>query len=281
MQSFEGKTAVVTGAASGIGRALAERFSAAGMQVVLADIEQDALDRAVRELEEKQRRVIGVVTNTMREDSVRALAERAVAELGKVHVLCNNAGVASLSEFRTPIWEVSANDWQWVMGVNFWGVLYGIQAFLPHMIAHGEGGYVLNTASRAALLPAGGTYGVSKHAVLSLSEGLLRDLKARKIDIGVSVLCPGFVNTNIFTAERNRPEELGRVDLNPFVDMLQTGKTMMEQQGRKPEDIAEHVFRSINERRFYILPHEELDSAVRDRVDRVLARTEPADIVPR
>jgi NAD(P)-dependent dehydrogenase (short-subunit alcohol dehydrogenase family) len=281
MQSFEGKTAVVTGAASGIGRALAERFSAAGMQVVLADIERDALDSAVRELEEKQRRVIGVVTNTMEEDSVRALAERAIAELGKVHILCNNAGVASLTEFQTPIWEVSANDWEWVMGVNFWGVLHGIRAFLPHMIAHGEAGHVLNTASLAALLPAGGTYGVSKHAVLSLSETLLRDLKTRNIDIGVSVLCPGFVNTNIFTAERNRPQELGHVDLNQFGDMLRMGRAMMEQQGKKPEDIAEQVFQSVRERRFYILPHEELDSAVRDRTDRVLARTEPAYIVPR
>jgi short-subunit dehydrogenase len=146
------------------------------------------------------------------------------------------------------------------------------------MVAHGEEGHVLNTASLAALLPGGGTYGVSKHAVLSLSETLHRDLRARNVDIGVSVLCPGFVNTNIFTAERNRPDELGRLDLDQYADMLKTGKAMIEQQGKKPDDVAEQVFQSIRERRFYILPHDELDDAVRDRVDRVLARTEPADL---
>jgi NAD(P)-dependent dehydrogenase (short-subunit alcohol dehydrogenase family) len=278
MQTFEGKTAVITGAASGIGRALAQRFAAARMQVVLADIEKDALERAVRELEDRQHRVIGVVTNTMRRDSVRALAERAIAEFGKVHVLCNNAGVATLTEFGTPIWDVSDNDWQWVMGVNFWGVLYGIQAFLPHMIGHGEEGHVVNTASLAALLPSGGTYGVSKHGVLALSETLLRDLKTRNAKIGASVLCPGFVNTQIFTAERNRPAELGRVDLASYAELLKTGSTMIAQQGKRAEDVADDVFRAIEERRFYILPHAELDEAVRERVERVLARTEPMDL---
>jgi NAD(P)-dependent dehydrogenase (short-subunit alcohol dehydrogenase family) len=279
MHTFEGKTAVVTGAASGIGRALAERFAAARMQVVLADIEKDALERTVRELEDRQHRVIAVVTNTMRRDSVRALAERAIAEFGKVHVLCNNAGVATLTGFSTPIWDVSDNDWQWVMGVNFWGVLYGIQAFLPHMVGHGEEGHVVNTASLAALLPSGGTYGVSKHGVLALSETLLRDLKTRNAKIGASVLCPGFVNTQIFTAERNRPAELGRVDLAAYADLLKTGSTMIAQQGKRAEDVADDVFRAIQEQRFYVLPHTELDGAVRERVERVLARTEPMDLL--
>ena len=208
MKQFEGKTAVVTGAASGIGRALAERFAQARMQVVLADIEKDALDRAVQELEQRQHRVIGVVANTMVRESVEALAKRAIEEFGKVHVVCNNAGIAAMASGMKPIWEVSDRDWQWVMGVNFYGVLYGIQAFVPHMLAHGEEGHIVNTASLAGLMPGGGTYGVSKHGVLSLTETLHQNLTMQGAKIGASVLCPGFVNTNIFDAERNRPKDL-------------------------------------------------------------------------
>ncbi len=208
MKQFEGKTAVVTGAASGIGRALAERFAQARMQVVLADIEKDALDRAVQELEQRQHRVIGVVANTMIRESVDALAKRAIEEFGKVHVVCNNAGIAAMASGMKPIWEVSDKDWQWVMGVNFWGVLYGLQAFVPHMLAHGEEGHIVNTASLAGLMPGGGTYGVSKHGVLSLTETLQQNLTMQGAKIGASVLCPGFVNTNIFDAERNRPKDL-------------------------------------------------------------------------
>ena len=208
MNHFEGKTAVVTGAASGIGRALAERFAQARMQVVLADIEQDALDRTVAELEQHQHRVLGIVANTMIRESVEALAKRAIDEFGKIHIVCNNAGVASTASGMKPIWEISERDWQWVMGVNFWGVLYGLQAFVPHMLEHGEEGHIVNTASLAGLMPGGGTYGVSKHGVLALTETLHRDLQARGAKIGASVLCPGFVNTNIFDAERNRPKDL-------------------------------------------------------------------------
>jgi NAD(P)-dependent dehydrogenase (short-subunit alcohol dehydrogenase family) len=275
MQGFEGKTAVVTGAASGIGRALAERFAQARMQVVLADIQKDALDRAVREMEERQHRVIGVVANTMVRESVQALAERAIAEFGKVHVLCNNAGIASFSEGVKPIWEVADTDWQWVMGVNFWGVVYGLQAFVPHMIAHGESGHVVNTASLAGLMPGGGTYGVSKHGVLALSEGLHRDLKARNANIGASVLCPGFVNTQIFDAERNRPPELKSTASPELVaGMREMGKAMLAQ-GKAPSEVADIVFDSIAEDRFYILPHPAWDPIVRERVEHVLSRGDP------
>ena len=275
MQGFEGKTAVVTGAASGIGRALAERFAKARMQVVLADIQKDALDRAVREMEERQHRVIGVVANTMVRQSVQDLAERAIAEFGKVHVLCNNAGIASFSEGVKPIWEVADTDWQWVMGVNFWGVVYGLQAFVPHMIAHGESGHIVNTASLAGLMPGGGTYGVSKHGVLALSEGLHRDLKARNANIGASVLCPGFVNTQIFDAERNRPPELKSTAAPELVaGMREMGKAMLAQ-GKDPAEVADIVFDSIAEDRFYILPHPAWDPIVRDRVEHVLARGAP------
>ena len=274
MKQFEGKTAVVTGAASGIGRALAERFAQARMQVVLADIEKDALDRAVHELEQRQHRVIGVVANTMIRESVEALAKRAIDEFGKVHVVCNNAGVAAMASGLKPIWEVSDRDWQWVMGVNFWGVLYGLQAFVPHMLAHGEEGHIVNTASLAGLMPGGGTYGVSKHGVLVLTETLQRDLQARGARIGASVLCPGFVNTNIFDAERNRPKELSSAPGAAMPGMAEMGRAMLSQ-GKQPSEVADIVFRSIEEDRFYVLPHPAWDAIVRGRVDAVLARGAP------
>ncbi len=274
MQQFEGKTAVVTGAASGIGRALAERFAQARMQVVLADIEKDALDRAVMELEQRQHRVIGVVANTMIRESVEALAKKAIAEFGKVHIVCNNAGVASTASGMKPIWEISDRDWQWVMGVNFWGVLYGLQAFVPHMLEHGEEGHIVNTASLAGLMPGGGTYGVSKHGVLSLTETLHRDLKLRGSKISASVLCPGFVNTNIFDAERNRPKEFSAGGAAPTPEMLQMGRTMLAQ-GKPPAEVADIVFKSIEEDRCYILPHPAWDPIVRSRLDAVLERGTP------
>lgn len=276
MDTFEGRTAVVTGAASGIGLALAERFAAARMQVVLADIQEDALERAVASLEQRQARVIGVVTNTMIQDSVQALAERAVETFGKVHVLCNNAGVASTRGTPgTGIWEVPAADWEWVMGVNFYGVLYALQAFVPHMLAHGEPGHIVNTASLAGLMPGGGTYGVSKHGVLCLTETLYNDLQARNSSIGASVLCPGFVNTNIFDAERNRPKGLQVSSDAQTGDAVQMARGLLAQ-GKDPAEIAQAVFESIEQGRLYVLPHPAWDNFVRDRVEHVLGRQGPA-----
>ena len=278
MQEFEGKTAVVTGAASGIGLGLAERFAEARMQVVLADIQEDALEQAVKRLEQRQATVLGVITNTLLEESVQRLAERAIAEFGKVHVLCNNAGVASgRGSLGTGIWEVPNADWEWVMGVNFYGVLYGLRAFVPHMLAHGECGHVVNTASLAALMPGGGTYGVSKHGVLSLTETLYNDLKSRNASIGASVLCPGFVNTNIFDAERNRPAELASTGALPMSEAAEMVRGMLSQ-GKDPSDIAEAVFEAIREDRLYVLPHASWDTYVRNRIEHVLARGGPATL---
>ncbi len=278
MKEFEGKTAVVTGAASGIGLALAERFAAARMQVVLADVQEDALKRAVKHLEERQATVLGVVTNAMIQSSVEELAERAIAEFGKVHVLCNNAGVASMrAGLGTGIWEVPAADWEWVMGVNFYGVLYGLQAFVPHMLSHGESGHIVNTASLAGVLPGGGSYGVSKHAVLALTETLYNDLKARDSRIGASVLCPGFVNTNIFDAERNRPDTLKGGAAAPAEEALAVGRAMLSQ-GKAPSEVADIVFESIERDALYILPHPAWDTFVRNRVEAILGRAGPAVI---
>ncbi|HEY5645740.1 MAG TPA: SDR family NAD(P)-dependent oxidoreductase, partial [Pseudomonadales bacterium] len=157
MQTFEGKTAFITGAASGIGLALAEKAASERMNVVLADVEEQALSLAVRKIEERQVRAIGVPVNTMLAESVSAAAERAIAEFGRVHLVFNNAGVASTRSAGKALWEVPDQDWDWVMGVNFYGVLYGIRAFVPHMLEHGEPSHIVNTASLAGVLPGGGT----------------------------------------------------------------------------------------------------------------------------
>lgn len=277
MDTFEGKTAVITGGASGIGLALAQRFAQARMNIVLADIQQDALDQAVATLQEHQAKVIGVNTNTMVRDSIDALAEAAISEFGKVHILCNNAGVASSSSaLGRGIWEVPEADWDWVMGVNFNGVLYGLQTFVPHMLEHGEASHIVNTASLAGLMAGGGTYGVSKHAVLNLTETLYNDLQTKGANIGASVLCPGLVSTNIFDAERNRPSTLQAGD-KPDEAMLDMARTMLSK-GMNPADIAQIVFDAICEERLYVLPHPSWDGYVRNRVEAILERQGPANL---
>lgn len=276
MQDFEGKTAVVTGAGSGIGYALAERFAEARMQVVLADIQADALEQAVERLRARQAEVIGVHVDTMLKTSVENLAQKAIEAYGKVHVLCNNAGVASTAGANRAVWEVPQGDWDWVMGVNFNGVLYGVQTFVPHMLEHGEPSHIVNTASLAGLLPSGGTYGVSKHGVLVLTETLCNDLKSRGTQIGASVLCPGFVNTQIADAERNRPTGLGTGASEETERMAIT--RMMLQQGTPPSEIAQSVFEAIEQDQLYVLPHPQWDPIVRGRVESVLARGGPAEL---
>ena len=245
--------------------------------MVLADIEEDALNRAVEQLEARQAEVIGVPVNTMVRESVFDLAKRAIDAFGKVHVLCNNAGVASTSSVNTAIWEQSGSEWDWVLGVNFNGVLYGLEAFVPHMLEHGESGHIVNTASLAALMPGGGTYGVSKHGVLVLTETLYNDLKARGAAISASVLCPGFVNTQIYDAERNRPAELRNATGPGPSEVMAAARAMLEQ-GKAPAEIAEAVAGSIEEDRLYILPHPAWDDFLRSRFEHILARGGPAPL---
>ena len=216
MREFAGKTAVVTGAASGMGLAFARRFAAEGMNVVLADIEEDALTAQVTRLEQEERNVLGVVVNTMRREAIENLRDRTIERFGNVHILVNNAGVAggddagfSADGSIRGSWDVPDATWEWIMGVNFWGVLYGIQVFVPHMLEHGEEGHIVNTASLAGLMPGGSAYSVSKHGVLTLTEGLYQQFQAMGANLSASVLCPGFVNTKIGLADRNRPAELG------------------------------------------------------------------------
>ena len=275
MREFEGKTAVVTGAASGIGRGLVDLFASAGMNVVLADVEEKALATAVADCEARGHTVLGVGVDTRSRESVEQLAQRAFEAFEKVHIVVNNAGVVAIGEGGKGVWEYADEDWDWVVGVNFYGVLYGLQAFVPHMLAHGEEGHIVNTASLAGLLPGGGPYSVSKHGVLALSEELYRNLKDRGAAISASVLCPGFVNTQIFDAERNRPKELEAAAPAERDEAAVAVATAMLQAGKAPSEVAEIVMESIQNDHFYILPHPAWDHIVRKRVEHVLQRVEP------
>ena len=207
MQAFQGKVAVVTGAASGIGLGMTEALASRGMKVVMADVEEAALMKEAERLTRANFEVDPQLADVSSFDSVERLAAAANARFGKVHVLCNNAGVSGGG--GKPIWAQSQADWDWVMGVNFFGVVNGLRAFVPDMIAHGEEGHVVNTSSILGLTTgAGSIYGVSKHAVTRLSEGLFQDLTAANAKIGVTVLCPGMIATNIITSGRNRPDRL-------------------------------------------------------------------------
>ena len=272
MRNFEGKTAVITGAASGIGKALAEKFAQEKMQVVLADIEEEALKKTVDNLRQYQHRVIGVKTDVLIEESIDELFAKATEEYGNIHILCNNAGIGANSGNKA-IWEIDKHDWDWVMGVNYQGVLKGIQTFLPHMLEHGEEGHVVTTVSMAGLLPGAGTYGVSKHAVMALTEGLSRDLITRNAKINASVLCPGFVDTNIDKSERNRPSHLGEAQ-EVTNDMGAEIMSSMLRQGKKPEEIAGIVFEAIKENIFYILSHPAWDETLRSHYENILSRKE-------
>ena len=272
MRNFEGKTAVITGAASGIGKALAEKFAQEKMQVVLADIEEEALNKTVDNLRQYQHRVIGIKTDVLVEESIDELFAKATEEYGNIHILCNNAGIGANSGNKA-IWEIDKHDWDWVMGVNYQGVLKGIQTFLPHMLEHGEEGHVVTTVSMAGLLPGAGTYGVSKHAVMALTEGLSRDLITRNAKINASVLCPGFVDTNIDKSERNRPSHLGEAQ-EVTNDIGAEIMSSMLRQGKKPEEIAGIVFEAIKENIFYILSHPAWDETLRSHFENILSRKE-------
>jgi NAD(P)-dependent dehydrogenase (short-subunit alcohol dehydrogenase family) len=258
MESFAGKVAVVTGAASGIGNSLARRFAAEGMKVVLADIEATALDRAVAAMEGDGHEVLGVRTDVSDGDSVDALAAATLDRFGAVHIVCNNAGVFTGGR----MWELPTRDWQWVLGVNLWGVIHGIRAFVPHLVAHGEG-HVVNTASMAGLVSYGGMgpYNASKHAVVTISETLHHELAAAGVDVGVSVLCPGLVATHIGTGERNRPVELGG-RARSGDDAAPEMAAVLAEMGMAPDAVAAQVFDAIGTGRFYVLTHGDADAAV-------------------
>ena len=274
IEDLAGKVAVVTGAASGIGRATATAFAGQGMQVVLADIEKDALEATASDLRALGYKVLPVVVDVSDGESVEALAAETIHEFGAVHVVHLNAGVAA----GGPIWTLSEKDWAWVLGVNLWGVIHGIRSFVPRMISGGEPGHIVNTASMAGLTSSAmmGAYNVSKHGVVTMSETLLRDLSMMGSKIGVSVLCPGWVNTGIGESGRNRPDELRNAD-GP--NLLEGGaasplKAVLEN-GLQPDEVAAMVLDAVQTDRFYILTHPEWTSMIEQRMTDVVEGRNP------
>ena len=277
LEDFKGKVAVVTGAASGIGRALAERFVAEGMKVVLADVETDALHAAARELEAKGAEILAKRTDVSLADDVSSLAEATLDRFGKVHVVCNNAGVfaGGLS------WEAPLSDWEWVLGVNTYGVLHGIRTFVPILLEQDEPAHVVNTVSMAGLItmPFSGPYCLSKHAALCLSETLYHELQSRRSPVGVSALCPELINTGIGRSERNRPEHLKRPSdsASPERDLVESAIKSSTAGGLDPARMADRVVEGIREDRFYLLADEgtSWEAACWQRLDDIRARRNP------
>lgn len=278
MREFKDKVAVVTGGASGLGLAMARRFAAEGMKLVLADIEEEALRRAELELRKAGVPVIGIWTDVSRSQDIERLAEKALATFGAVHLLCNNAGVAP----GGAVWENTVADWEWVLGVNVWGVIHGVRTFLPIMLRQDSECHVVNTASVAGLLsvPNMGIYCVSKHAVVTLSECLHHDLAQRHAKIGVSVLCPAYVPTGIIDSERNRPALLRNPPRTKTAEELareeQTRHAVLS--GRvSAEQVADRVFEAVRDGRFYILTHAKIKGAIQARMEDILLERPPTD----
>jgi NAD(P)-dependent dehydrogenase (short-subunit alcohol dehydrogenase family) len=278
MREFTGKVAVVTGAASGIGRGLAEACAREGMKVVLADVDEAALSRAERELKDSGAEAVAVRTDVSKAEDVEALAQRTLDAFGAAHLLFNNAGVGA----GTTVWESTLEDWQWVLGVNLWGVIHGVRTFVPLMLKQGDECHIVNTASMAGLVsgPALGVYKVTKHGVVSLSETLCSELAIIKAKIGVSVLCPGGVNTRILDSERNRPAEMqsATVTVGPVHPAVAQADAMLRQlveEGMQPLQVAELVFEAIRDGRFYILTHEDWKQHVRKRLNDILLGRNP------
>jgi NAD(P)-dependent dehydrogenase (short-subunit alcohol dehydrogenase family) len=252
MELSAGKVAVVTGAASGIGLGLAERFARAGLHVVLADVEQAALDAAEQKVAALGVSTLAVLTDVSDEAAVHALAAAAVDRFGTVHVVCNNAGVSPVGD----PWSGPISAWKWVFGVNLWGVIYGIRAFLPVLAAQREG-HIVNTASVAGLIPgAGPIYDATKHAVVAISENLYQAMKLAGLAVGVSVLCPGFVRTGLLDADRNWPAILGELPADPAGSIRQLFRSGVEQ-GMSPSAVADLVANAITAGRFWVLTHPE------------------------
>ena len=271
MQEFRNKVAVVTGAASGIGRGIAERCAQEGMNVVLADIEEPALQEATESMRRSGATVLSVRTDVSKAGDVEELARKTLDAFGAVHLLFNNAGVGAGGS----VWESTLADWQWVMGVNLWGVIHGIRTFVPIMLAQDTECHIVNTASIAGLIYApqlSSAYLVTKHAVVALSEHLQCTLAERHAKIDISVLCPGWVNTAIMDSERNRPHELQNepASPNPGDDAIEREIRAALQSGMSPDVVADFVFRTVRSGRFYILTHPEANALVQQRMEGIL-----------
>ena len=292
MQEFKGKVAVVTGAASGMGRGLAERFAREGMKVVLADVEEPALNTSVEELQRQGFDVIGQLADVSQLAQVEALRDRTLEQYGKVHILCNNAGVScAWGETRT--WEATIHDWEWVLGVNLWGVIHGVHTFLPVMIEQDEEGHMVNNSSVAGLTTGpGATYEVSKFGVTRITDALYYELAMCESKVKCTLLCPGGVATNLNLAGRNRPralkDEHGAERQAALAASSRARYERHQRDGMAPSEVAEHVFNAIKAEQFYLITEPNPDSLVRIkenvrvRMESILAeRNLPLETTPR
>ena len=277
MKEFKGKVAVITGAASGIGRAMAERCLEEGMKVVLADIEAEFLRQTQNEFARIGSEVLAVATDVSVSSEVEKLARKTVDAFGQVNLLVNNAGIGAGSS----LWESSINDCKWVIGVNLWGVIHGIRSFVPIMLDQNTTGHIVNTSSLAGLTNyhPSALYHLTKHGVVALSEQLYHDLAMRGAKINVSVLCPGFVNTNIMDGERYRPQQYRNDSAgnrqDSAADPVENMFREMVRAGMSPAAVADQVFNAIIDEKFYILTHPENMPAVQIRMEDILQGRSP------
>ncbi len=277
MKDLKGKVAVVTGAASGIGLETARLFTREGMKVVLSDVEEGPLFKVEKEMKADGAEVLSVVTDVSKSDDVEALAQKTLDAFGAVHVLFNNAGVSGV---LTSIWETTLKDWEWILGVNLYGVVHGIRTFVPIMLKQDTPCHIVNTASLAGITagPALGAYKVSKHGVFSLSETLYHELTRQKSKIKVSVLCPWWTRTGMMESDRNRPATLlnqeGKSD--PGLERVEQILRHVIETGKPPEEVADIVLQAIREERFYIFTHEGSLDHVKLRMEDILNNRNPS-----
>ena len=274
MKDFKDKVAVITGAASGIGRALADRCVQEGMKAVLADVEAEPLAKAEASLKASGATVLAVQTDVSQVRDVEALAQKTMEAFGAVHLLCNNAGVGT----EAAVWESTLAEWEWVVGVNLWGVVHGVRVFVPLMLAQDAECHIVNTASTAGLIsgPGLGAYKGTKHGVVTLSETLHHELAERGAKVKVSVLCPGIVNTRIMESVRNRPGDLPpTAPRGPASEERWEALRRLVPAGMPAAQVADAVFEALRKDRFYILTHPEGKEAVRTRMEDILQERNP------
>ncbi len=277
MKEFKDKVAVITGASHGIGFGIAERCAQEGMKVVLAGINLENLIQAEEKLKPIGATILCVQTDVARLQDIEALAEKTLEAFGAVHLLVNNAGVIALGS----VWESALEDWEWVMGVNLWGVIYGLRVFVPIMLDQNTACHIVNTASLAGLVSShsSAVYHVTKHGVVALTENLYHALVKKGTQIRASVLCPGFVKTNIVDVERNRPGELtgGERDQQVDPDREEIIERLRQgvQSGMSPREVADILFQAIQKEQLYILTHSEWNAEIQTRIENILGQRNP------
>jgi NAD(P)-dependent dehydrogenase (short-subunit alcohol dehydrogenase family) len=274
MKNLADRAAWITGGASGIGLALAHRLAAERMKLVLVDVEEGPLQAAEAALRASGAEVLALRADVSNGDEMTSAAKRALDKFGVIHLIVNNAGVGGGGG---PTWRLTEADWKWTIDVNLWGVIHGIRLLMPALVDSGEEGHVVNTASMAGLTatPFLGPYTATKHAVVALSECLAKELELAKVNVGVSVLCPGFVKTNINTSQRNRPGEKQSVANNPLAQKLAQVMNQMVATGVPAEKIADEVLAAIRDRKFYILTHPDMKPAIQHRMSQILDEKQP------